>query len=99
MRSEILLALALFLAAPACLAADAQPAVSVSATVKAGGLSCFTIVPLLTPKEPSSCDELCAAQGAACSGVQTGGGVSPPPNCASTFTGPIYTSCRCCKVE
>lgn len=102
MRSGILIALALILAAPGCHAGQEAAATQpeISDTVTAGGLSCFTITPappLNGTKETLSCEQLCAEYRASCTGVAVGA-YNPPPNCASRYITPNSVSCRCCKV-
>ena len=68
-----------------------------SPSAHAGGLICFT--PKLPPpdagKTTPSCDMLCAAQHAACTGVTSH--INPPPDCATPIDALIAT-CRCCKL-
>jgi hypothetical protein len=74
--------------------------------VHVGGLSCFSIRAPDSPTKPEtkhspalyrSCDELCAAKGAAC--TATTGMHNPPYSCATTDYDPSSTLCRCCAVE
>lgn len=98
MRYGILLALVLLLVAVPALAADERPPISPSVT--AGGLTCFSITPVAADPEdasPPNCRELCAAEGAACTGVAVGA-FSPPPNCDSRAISPAMASCSCCAV-
>lgn len=60
-------------------------------------LSCFTIKPSSNDKDSSSsCDKLCADEGAVCTGMQNGS-VNPPITC-SDIPFPGFSACRCCKV-
>ncbi len=97
MRPRILLALALLLVAVPALAATEQP--KAATPVTAGGLTCLTVTPGNPPKDatPPNCRELCAAVGAACTGVAVGA-MHPPPNCDSRALSPAMTSCSCCAV-
>ena len=99
MFPRILLAFALLMVTAPALAADSKP--GASSTVNAGGLSCFTVTPtkyaLKDAIGSESCDELCASQGAACTGVAVGA-MNPPPNCATHSITPEFVSCRCCNV-
>ena len=65
-----------------------------------GGLTCFTVTPVLPktydPFKAKSCKTLCADQGAACSGVTSN--ISPIPSCEESAA-PNAMVCRCCKVD
>lgn len=82
-------------------ASDAQSS-GADGVKKNGGLACFSVEP---PKsEPNrkreeypTCDELCAAKDAACTGMQNSG-LNPPVTCAD-HTSNIWTVCRCCRVQ
>ena len=76
---------------------------SESNVVHAGGLMCFSIRPLDSPTKPEtkhspalyrSCDELCAAKGAAC--TATTSNHNPPVSCDGSDYRPEATLCRCC---
>ena len=93
-----LLALALLFVAAPCFAADTPP--DAFHTVTVGSLACFTIapdVPLPGATRTPNCEELCAAQDAACTGVAVGA-INPPPTCATRSITPTFVSCRCCAV-
>ncbi len=62
------------------------------------GLSCFTIKPAVVadPKAPVTCNDLCVAQEAVCTGVTSSW--SPPQSCEDTASQNRQT-CRCCKVR
>src|ERR1700759_66138 len=94
--------LALFVASRA--SATDRP--SGAAGVHAGGLSCFSIRPPDAPTKPEtksspalnqSCDELCAAKGAAC--TATTGTRNPPYACDAQDYDPDSTLCRCCAIS
>ena len=73
----------------------------VSAPVKVGGLTCFSIAPpkwdsATKPDHWPTCDGLCAAQEAACTGMQNGG-INPPMTCSDAISTPFLGVCRCCK--
>jgi hypothetical protein len=97
------LLLALVFAPPADAADNSSGA---SDVVHTGGLSCFSIRPpdkpvtpetKHTPPQYRSCDELCAANGAAC--TATTSTENPMRSCASTDYPPGgSTLCRCCAV-
>jgi hypothetical protein len=90
--------LALLCAAPV-FAADDNSSGNGAAVVHAGGLSCFSITPPVDPKhwpEHSSCDALCAAKGAACTGMQNAA-MNPPTKCSDPPP-PKFAVCRCCAV-
>ena len=99
MRHGILLAVALLLSTVPALAANEQP--TVSPTVTAGGLACFTVTPAEVPPaqttRTTNCDELCAAHDAACTGVAVGA-MNPPPGCSDRYVTPSMANCRCCQV-
>ena len=83
-------------------ASYAPPSPEKSAPVKLGGLTCFSIAPptWYPPSQPDqwpTCDKLCAAQEAVCTGMQNGG-VSPPMTCSDPISSPFMGVCRCCKV-
>jgi hypothetical protein len=75
--------------------------------VHAGGLACFSLWPPDSPTQPEtkrapalyrSCDELCGAKGAACTGVNAAGNsFMPGMNCGSPPV-PAVSLCRCCAV-
>ena len=68
------------------------------ASSKDSGLACFSIVP--PPPDGTkwpTCDALCAAKGAVCTGMQNGG-VNPPTTCADPAS-PKTEVCRCCALE
>lgn len=96
MRPRILLAIALLFVAVPAIAATEQP--KVTAPVTAGGLACFTVTPAEVPSATPrpNCEELCAAKGAACTGVAVGA-MNPPPGCGDRFVSPGMANCRCCK--
>lgn len=102
------LLLVLVSAAPVSAANKASGA---SDVLHAGGLACFSIRPpdaptngaagpRFPPHPPAtyqSCDELCAAKGAAC--TATTGTRNPPYACDATDYDPASTLCRCCAAE
>lgn len=69
-----------------------------SPPVKAGGLVCFTLAPPPSKDQrlgpAASCDQRCAAQGAACTGMQSGG-LNPATTCADPPNS--LALCRCCR--
>jgi hypothetical protein len=76
------------------LAACAMPSSgSISASVKNGGLSCFSIHPApLNSNSSASCNDLCHEQGAVCTGVTSP--LMPPQSCENEAQTLV---CRCCK--
>jgi len=81
--------------------ARASSGAVVSAPVKLGGLTCFSITPPKwdSPSKPDqwpTCDKLCAAQEAVCTGMQNGG-INPPMTCSDPISSPFLGVCRCCK--
>ncbi len=79
---------------PVGTATEAQP--TISGTVTAGGLTCFTVTPADASKDTpklKTCDELCADRASACTGVTSS--LNPPQSCASPAT---RLTCRCCEV-
>lgn len=69
----------------------------VSAPLTQGGLICFSVTPDVATSPPGlSCDALCAARQAACSGVANGA-MNPPATCEDPPK-PNFAVCRCCKV-
>ncbi|MEJ0061855.1 MAG: hypothetical protein WDO70_01275 [Alphaproteobacteria bacterium] len=82
-----------------CLPLTVQAADDPAAPVQSGGLSCFSVEPSkqLSSSPIKSCDELCAAQGASCTGMQNSA-MNPPVECADR-TNTAFAVCRCCRVD
>ena len=88
-----------FLSFPAA-ASDAQSS-GAEGVKKNGGLACFSVEPPapepnLKREDYPTCDELCAKQDAACTGMQNSG-LNPPVTCED-HTSNTLSVCRCCKV-
>lgn len=96
-RQNITLCL-LLLALMLCASVQAEEA-QVSEQETIGGLTCFTVTPVLPknydPLKAKSCKTFCADQGAACSGVTSN--IGPIPSCEESAA-PNSMVCRCCKV-
>ena len=96
----VFMLLAIVFHAPAYAAGNSSGA---SDVVRSGGLECFSIRPPNSPTKPEtkrapalyqSCDELCAAKGAACTAIT--GTRNPPYDCDAQDYDPDSTLCRCC---
>lgn len=86
----------IFILAAALLAFAAAPAFAQSTTAAAPKLICTSVPGQPDPKtgDGPSCDDLCAAQNAACTGLHSIS-KSPPLTCESRGGGGVI--CRCCR--
>lgn len=92
--SLVLFCFAIVTAAPATGAAQ-NGTTPDNPSVKSSGLTCFTITPSpYDPKAPATCNDLCGARGAVCTGVTSA--MNPPQSCESPAQ---WETCRCCAVK
>lgn len=80
-----------------------SPGVEVSEPAKFGSLSCFSVAPgkadpTAQRQDIPSCDALCAAYNAVCTGMQNGG-MNPPIECGDPAPNASFGVCRCCAVK
>jgi hypothetical protein len=75
----------------------AAPAFAQGPTAAAPKLICTSVPGQIDPKtaDGPSCDEICSAKGAVCTGLNTVG-MSAPPTCESRGGGGAI--CRCCRI-
>jgi hypothetical protein len=96
--------IAIFALAVFCAPAHADnSATSTKAAAHGSGLACSSVKSALDPKADWSkgpnCDALCAAVGAACTGIEIlqTSGATLHATCADPPS-PLFSSCRCCAV-